>query len=153
MYIEDNRSMVVNAMLNQVDVERLRPGLKADIRLDAYPDIVLPGTVEGIGALAQTSTFRAGYVSEIPVQVNVDKMDPRIIPDLTASAEVHAASETNVLFVPRTAVFEENGGKYVFLQQPTGWARRHVETGLATYQSVAIHSGIQKGDVVATQRP
>ncbi len=153
MYIEDGRTMVVNALLNQVDAERLHSGLKAEIRLDAYPDIDLPGTVEGIGALAQTSTFRSGYVSEIPVQVNVDKMDPRIIPDLTASAEVYLESENNVVYVPRSAVFEENGGKYVFVRQPNGWVERPVQTGLMSYNSVAIHAGLQKGDVVALHRP
>jgi multidrug efflux pump subunit AcrA (membrane-fusion protein) len=153
MYIEDNRSMVVNATVNQVDAERLRPGLKAAIRLDAYPDIDLPGTVEGIGALAQASTFRAGYVADIPVLVALDKMDPRIIPDLTASAEVYTETQNGAVFVPRAAVFGETGGKYVFLRQPDGWLRKPVETGLTTFEAVAIQSGIEKGDVVALQRP
>jgi HlyD family secretion protein len=153
MYIEDNRSMVVNATVNQVDAERLRPGLKADIRLDAYSDIDLPGTVEGIGALALPSTFRAGYVAQIPVLLSLDKMDPRIIPDLTASAEIYTETQDGAVFVPRAAVFSEAGDQYVFLRQPNGWFRKPVTTGLATYEAVAIQSGIQKGDVVALQRP
>ncbi len=153
MYIQDSRSMVLNAKLNQVDAERLRPGMKADIQLDAYPDIYLPGTVKGIAALAKTSTFRSGYISEIPVQISLDRTDPRIIPDLTASAEVRLDSESSVLFVPRAAVFEENGGKYVLLQQPKGWVRKPVETGFTNTTSVAIRTGLQKDDIVALQRP
>jgi HlyD family secretion protein len=153
MYIQDSRSMVVNAKLNQVDAERLSSGMTAHIQPDAYPDISLPGTVQGIGALAKTSTFRSGYISEIPIQIRLDKMDPRLIPDLTASAEVHLDSESDALFVPRTAVFEENGSKYVHVQQRNGWIRKPVETGLVTVTSVSIRTGLREGDIVALQQP
>jgi RND family efflux transporter MFP subunit len=153
MFIVDPNSMVLAASVNQVDTEKLRLGMKARIRLDAYSDIEVPGTLEGIGAMSKTSTFRAGYVGEIPVRVRLDKMDTRIIPDLTASAEVSLSSEENTLVLPRSAVFEENGGKYVFLQSPEGWLRQPVETGVASYTAVAVHTGLKKGDVVALQRP
>lgn len=153
MYIVDPNSMVLMASVNQVDTEKLRMGMKAKIRLDAYSDIEVPGTLEGIGAMSKTSTFRAGYVGEIPVRVRLDKMDPRIIPDLTASAEVLLNTEENALVLPRSAVFEENGGKYVFLQSPQGWLRTPVETGVSSYTEVAVHTGLKKGDVVALQRP
>jgi HlyD family secretion protein len=153
MYIVDANSMVLNGTVNQVDAERLRLGMKARIRLDAYGDIEVPGTLEGLGALSKTSTFRAGYVSEIPVRVSLDKMDPRIIPDLTGSAEVLMQSEQNAVVLPRSAVFEESGGKFVFLQGPQGWIRKQVETGVASYTHVAVHSGVRKGEVVALQRP
>jgi HlyD family secretion protein len=153
MYIVDANSMVLSGTVNQVDAERLRLGMKAKIRLDAYNDIEVPGTLQGVGALSKTSTFRAGYVSEIPIRVSLDKMDPRIIPDLTASAEVFMQSEQNTVVLPRSAVFEENGGKYVFLQSPQGWLRKQVDTGVTSYTHVAVHSGVQKGEVVALQRP
>ena len=117
-------------------------------------DIEVPGTLEGIGAMSKTSTFRAGYVGEIPVRVRLDKMDPRIIPDLTASAEVLLAIGTEqAVVLPRSALFEENGCKFVFLQGPEGWVRKPVETGVDSFTQVAVHSGVQKGDVVALQRP
>jgi HlyD family secretion protein len=154
MFIVDPTSMVLSASVNQVDAERLRLGMKAKVMLDAYNDIEVPGTLEGIGAMAQTSTFRASYVGEIPVRVALDKMDPRIIPDLTASAEVYLQSEQNAVVLPRAAVFEENGSKYVFLRDPEGaWIRKPVQTGVVSFTDVAIHSGVQKGDVVALQRP
>jgi multidrug efflux pump subunit AcrA (membrane-fusion protein) len=153
LYIVDPNSMVLMASVNQVDTEKLRMGMKAKIRLDAYADIEVPGTLEGIGAMSKTSTFRAGYVGEIPVRVRLDKMDSRIIPDLTASAEVFLSTEENTLVLPRSAVFDENGGKYVFLQSPEGWLRKPVETGVASYTEIAVHTGLKKGDVVALQRP
>jgi HlyD family secretion protein len=151
--IVDPSSMILNATVNQVDAEKLRLGMKAVIHLDAYPDIDLPGQLEGIGAMSKTSTFRAGYVGEIPVRIKIDQTDQRVIPDLTGSAEVILNSETNTMVLPRAAVFEENGGSFVFVQTAEGWTRKQVEPGVSSFTQVAIHSGVQKGDVVALQRP
>ena len=151
--IVDPRSMVLNATVNQVDAERLRLGMKATIRLDAYGDVELPGSLLGIGAMSKTSTFRASYVGEIPIRIKIDKTDPRLIPDLTGSAEVVMNTEKNTLLAPRTAVFDENGGSVVFVQGPEGWLKKRVDLGLSSFTNVAVRSGLQQGDVVALQRP
>jgi HlyD family secretion protein len=153
MYIVDPSAMVLEASVNQVDAERLRLNMKARIRLDAYSDIEVPGSLSGIGAMSKTSTFRAGYVGEIPVRVKLDKMDERIIPDLSASAEITLSSETNTVLLPRSAVFEENGSPFVFVKDTEGWIRKPVDLGLTSFTVAAIKSGLQKGDVVATERP
>jgi len=151
--IVDPRSMVLNATVNQVDAERLRLGMKALIRLDAYPGVELPGSLIGIGAMSKTSTFRASYVGEIPVRVKMEKTDPRLIPDLTGSAEIVLNAENGTLVAPREAVFSENEGSFVFVQGPEGWTRKKVDLGLSSFTTVSIRSGLQTGDVVALQRP
>jgi HlyD family secretion protein len=151
--IVDPSSMVLNATVNQVDAERLRLGMKAAIRMDAYPDIELPGTLAGIGAMAKASTFRARYVGEIPIRIKIDKMDSRVIPDLTGSAEIVLGTEKNTLLAPRSAVFADEAGWFVFVQGSEGWIKKKVELGLPNFTQVAIRSGVQKGDVVALQRP
>jgi multidrug efflux pump subunit AcrA (membrane-fusion protein) len=151
--VVDPSSMVLDATVNQVDAESLRLGMKATIHLDAYPEIELPGVLEGIGAMSKTSTFRASYVSSIPVRFKIEKIDARLIPDLTGSADVILGGESGTLILPRAAVFEENGGSFVYVQTPEGWVKKQVEAGLRNFTQVAIHSGVQKGDTVALQRP
>jgi hypothetical protein len=41
----------------------------------------------------------------------------------------------------------------MFVQGPEGWIKKKVEVGLPNFTQVAIKSGVQKGDVVALQRP
>jgi HlyD family secretion protein len=151
--IVDPSSMVLNATVNQVDAERLRLGMKATIHMDAYPDIEMPGTLVGIGAMAKASTFRARFVGEIPVRIKIERNDPRIIPDLTGSAEIILGSEKNTMVAPRAAVFAEEAGAFVFVQGAEGWVKKKVELGLPSFTVVAIRSGVQKGDVLALQRP
>jgi multidrug efflux pump subunit AcrA (membrane-fusion protein) len=151
--IVDPSSMVLNATVNQVDAEKLRLGMKALIHMDAYPDIELPGSLMGIGAMAKGSAFRARYVGEIPIRIKIDQIDRRVIPDLTGSAEIILASEKNTVLAPRAAVFAEEDGSYVFVQGPEGWIKKKVELGLPNFTQVTIRSGVQKGDVIALQRP
>lgn len=86
--VVDTSSMILDGKLNQVDAARLRLGMKAKVRLDAYPDLELSGTVTGIGAMAVASSFRAAYVGETPIRVRIEGTDPRLLPDLTGSAEI-----------------------------------------------------------------
>jgi hypothetical protein len=92
-------------------------------------------------------------VGEIPVRMKIENTDPRLIPDLTGSAEIVLDSARNTLLLPRAAVFDEADGQYVFVQGREGWLRRKVDLGLTSFTTVAIKSGIQKGEVVALQRP
>ena len=143
--IVDPSSMVLNATVNQVDAEKLRLGMKATIHMDAYPDIELPGTLMGIGAMAKTSTFRARYVGEIPVRIKLEKTDPRVIPDLTGSAEIVLNSERNTMVAPRSAVFAEESGSYVFVQGPEGWIKKKVELGLPSFTRSRSAPEFKKG--------
>ena len=153
MQIVDTSSMVLNATVNQVDAEKLRLGMKALVRLDAYPELRLTGKLEGVGAMSKTSTFRASFVGEIPIRIKIDGADSRLIPDLTASAEVELETVNDTLLLPRTALFDEADGSYVFVRSPEGWTRKKVELGPASFTHASIRSGVQKGDVVALQRP
>jgi len=149
--IVDPSSMVLNANVNQVDAERLRLGMKAAIRLDAYPDVNLPGTLTGVGAMSKESTFRATYVGEIPIRVRIDRLDPHLIPELTGSATVVVNSESNALVAPRTAVVDEGGNEFVMVKDADTWRKKQVQVGLESFTSVAIHSGLQQGDTIALQ--
>ncbi len=159
MQVVDTSSMIINASLNQVDAERLRVGAKAMVRFDAYPGLELPAHVVAIAAVTRTGGFRASYVKEIPVRLKLDQIDPRVIPDLSVSADVVLQSEAAALNVPAGAVFREgdNSKPFVFvregtLEQPV-WRRREVELGLASYITAAVRSGLKAGEVVALERP
>jgi hypothetical protein len=103
--------------------------------------------------MATDSTFRAGYVGAIPIRVSIDRMDPRIIPDLTGSAEIAIRSEESPLVVPRETLFEEGGKPFVYVRSPEGWTKQTVEIGLESATSVAVRSGIESGAEVALQPP
>jgi HlyD family secretion protein len=155
MTVVDTRSMVVSATVNQADVERLRIGARARVRFDAYPDLELPARVYSVGGIAKPGGQRATYVKEIPIRLKLDRTDPRVIPDLSVSADVVIESEAQqASVVPLGSVFRDDSGQpFVFLQTPAGFDRRPVQLGVVNYTHAAVRSGLKANEVVALDRP
>jgi multidrug resistance efflux pump len=156
MQIVDTSSMIINASVNQVDADELKLGQKAMVHFDAYPGLELPAHVVSIAAVTKSGGFRASFVKEVPVRLKIDKMDRRVIPDLSVSADVVIGSDERVATVaPAASVFREGSlaKPFVYVQEALGWRRRDVELGLANNLTVAIKNGLRPGEVVALDRP
>ena len=157
MQIVDTSSMVINATVNQVDAERLRINSKAKVRFDAYPGLELPAHVVSVAAVTKAGGFRASYMKEIPVRLKLDRMDPRVIPDLSVSADVVLESEDSATVVPREALQQEAkatpGKHFVYVKDAGGWARREVEVSAGNHILVSIRTGLKPGEVIALESP
>ena len=155
MRIVDLNSMIVNANVNQVDAEQMRIGAKAEVRFDAYPDLQLPAVVYSIAAVPAAGQFRPDYLREVAVSLKLLRLDKRVIPDLSVSADVLLETVPQTVIAPKEAIFRDapDGKPFVFLQQPEGWVRREVELGKGNYVAAAVRSGLRAGDTVAGERP
>jgi multidrug efflux pump subunit AcrA (membrane-fusion protein) len=152
--IVDPDSMVINAAVNQVDAEAVRLGMKATVRIDAYPDVQVPAHVVGLAALSRSlGQSRASWAREIPIRLKLDVMDPRIIPDLTGSADIVISTEREAIVAPLETIFREGNRPFVFVRSPAGWLRREVELGPASNTHAVIRAGLQAGSVIAAQVP
>lgn len=156
MQIVDPSSMVVTAYVNQVDGENLRVGAKATVHFDAFPGLSLPASVHAIGAMTRPGMMRASFVRDIPVILKIDKMDSRVIPDLSVSVDVELEKETQAAAVtPLESVFRDQATQqpYVFVKGRDGWERRDVQLGLINNLVAAVRSGLRPGEVVAAEYP
>ena len=156
MQIVEPGSMIINASVNQADIERLRIGQKATARFDAFPGLELPAHIAAIGSVARASRFRPDWVKEMAVVLKLDRMDPRVIPDLSVSCNVVLQAADVPAVVPREAIFQDakDSKPYVFVRAAQGsWERREVETGLSANTEISVKSGLRTGDVLALDRP
>lgn len=153
--VVDPSSMIIEASVNQADIELMRVGAAARVHFDAYPDLELPARVYSIGAMPKTGGFRAAYVKEVPVVLKLDKLDPRVIPDLSVGVDVVLASEPAEAVAPLEGLFNDGpeGKPYVFVEAAGAWERRDVEIGASNNIAAAIRSGLRPGDVIAAERP
>lgn len=84
--VTDN-STYVEANFKETDLDEMRPGQRAEVRLDAYPGVVLRGHVASIGAgtgsqfsvlPAQNATGNWVKVTQrVPVRIVLDEKSPR----------------------------------------------------------------------------
>ncbi len=141
-------SMQLEATINQAEIGSFRVGLPATVGLDAFPGTTFPGKVYSIGALAVGGWRQNYFIRRVPVRIEINSNDQRLIPDLSAWADVEIAREDDALIAPLGAVRQEGGKYYVAVKTPNGFEDREVELGIASNTHVVIHSGVKEGDEV-----
>jgi HlyD family secretion protein len=147
MLVVNPSAMQVTARINQVDVWEVRAGQPAEIRLDAYPDLMFPGKVERISSMSTTSSNakRIRYFSAV---ISIQGRNPKLLPDLTAAVDVRLQDIGNVLLLPREAVKVENGQGSVTVAVNGKTERRPVKIGPMNDSVVVIQAGLEEGAVV-----
>jgi HlyD family secretion protein len=84
--IFDPKEMAVRCAVGEPDGVALKPGAKALVYLDAYPDIVLSAHVEFVSPVAASNL--GSPIKAFTALIRLDKMDPRVMPDLSAAVVV-----------------------------------------------------------------
>lgn len=148
MKIVDPSVMVVEAVVNQSESENFAIGQHADIGFDAFPDMKMKGSVAALGALASGGWRENYYIRSIPIRVVIDKPDARVIPDLSAFADVEVRSRENALLVPRTAIQYDGEQAYVVRKAVKGTERVPVQIELTNASLAAVAGSLQEGDQV-----
>ena len=148
MRVVDTSKMLVNATVNQSESNLFRLGQGATINLDAFPGAKYTGKIDSIGALAVGGRTQNYYIRTLPVRVVLDSRDDRVIPDLSASADVLLEKAEKVLIVPLAAVSEEKDQKVVQVRTGKGFEKRVVKTGLSDGVKIAVIEGLKQGDQV-----
>ena len=82
--------------------------------------------------------------------MQIDGGDGGLLPDTNVTVTVTTSSESDVLSIPREALYSENGKTYVFKVVNGELRRTPVVTGAFNLTQEAILSGLKEGDMVAT---
>lgn len=159
MQVVDVSEMIVSGVANQSDIQSVRIGQEAEVRLDAYPDMVLPGEVAAIGALASPGggggrSFSRGtreeWVRGIEIQITIKEHDQRIIPDLSASADIVLSEQPDQLIVPLSAIrHRDDGTTVVQVQEGERFRSREVQLGAMNATHAVVLGGLSESEVVA----
>jgi membrane fusion protein, multidrug efflux system len=141
-----DRGYVVRAALSDREVVQLELGDPAEIRMDAYPNQAVAGTlVEIAGAADQRGLF--------PIEVRFDSVPVALASGLVAKLNLHPASSRvrQLTYVPIAAVVEGDGNRAsVFVVNGTRAKRRPVRIAFIGPDAVALDDGVQPGERVVT---
>jgi HlyD family secretion protein len=167
--IADLGTMVVKINVNEVDIAKVRQGLPTEVRIDASKKLTLAGHVRkvapaALGSASATSEGSGGgrgggggqAVVRFPVEVQIDRADPRLKPGMSARCSIFLSRRRNVMRVPINCVKGE--GKTVSVQIVTETQKeglkvetatpRQVTVGLHGDDFVEIVSGLKEGEKV-----
>jgi len=95
MQVVDPSAMQVRVLANQEDFLSLQIGQTAAVRLDAYPDLVLPARLELQAPIGRNGDF-SDKVRTFVVIFSIQGNDPKLMPDLSAAVDVDLAVHTDI---------------------------------------------------------
>lgn len=155
--VVDMESLEIEIDVNESYINRVSPGQAVEATLDAYPEWKIPCKVIAIIPTAdrQKSTVR--------VRVGFDKLDPRILPEMSVKVGFREATprETSttapaanrLVAIPKSALFQDEGRDIVFVVQNGKAERRAVTVGNSSPDEAVLSAGVSPGERVAIERP
>ena len=100
MQVVNPAIMRVRVLANQEDFPSLQVAQAAKVRLDAYPEMALPGKIDEISPIGEGGDF-SSKLKTFVVIVAIEGNDPKLMPDLSAAVDVDLRSQRASL--PSTA--------------------------------------------------
>lgn len=147
--LPDIDNMQVNTKVHESMVDRVEPGQKAKIRVDAFANQPLTGTVKSVAPLPDPSSFFSSDIKVYTTIVTIDQGLSALRPGMTAEVTVLIETINDALAIPVTAVLPLKGKDYVYLITPDGPKRTEVQLGKTNDVLIEIKEGIKEGDRVA----
>jgi RND family efflux transporter MFP subunit len=149
--IVDMESLEVQVDVAESFINRVRQGMPATVKLNAYPDSEIPAEVIAVIPTADRSKATVG------VRVGLRAKDPRLVPEMGARvsflAPTTAAAAGPVarsVIVPADAVLAEGPDKgVVFVLADGRLERRAVRLGPAEKNGQVLQAGVAPGEKLA----
>jgi RND family efflux transporter MFP subunit len=148
--IVDMESLEIEIDVNESYINRVMPGQAVEATLDAYPEWKIPCKVIAIIPTADRQK------STVKVRVGFEKLDPRILPEMSVKVSFHDTGEgapEHFVVVPRNSIHNVDGRDIVFVVQ-NGRAERRAVTVVAAQESeVTLAAGVSAGERVIVDSP
>jgi RND family efflux transporter MFP subunit len=144
--IADMESLEVEADVAESSLAKVKLGQPCEIQLDALPEQRFVGVVQRIVPTVDRAK------ATVLVKIRLVERDPRVVPDMAAKVaflerELAATERMPVPAVPKSAVLERDGARYVFLVKD-GHAQRVKLEGARALGDLVQADGLKPGERV-----
>ena len=90
----------VRTLVDETDIGKIQPGLRATVTVDAYPNRPFEGTVLKVEPLAVTQQ----NVTMFPVLIRIENSERLLRPGMNSEVEIHVGRREQVLAIPNAAL-------------------------------------------------
>jgi HlyD family secretion protein len=146
--LPDPKRMQVLARINESRIDRVKVGMTAKIRMDAFPNTVLTGTVRSVSEYPLPAASAYSTIKEYGAEITIDNAPPGARSGMTAQAAIEVERHESVLQVPVQSVLERGKRFFCVVESDGEIAAKEVKVGSANEQYVVVASGLEEGDQV-----
>jgi HlyD family secretion protein len=141
----DLRQVRVRAFVDEPDLGELEVGQDVQVSWDARPGRLWMGRTEQVPKQVVARGMRS--VGEVLCSVNNDHLE--LLPNINVQVLILIRERRGALVVPRAAIREDNGRRYVFVVTDSKIHRRDISVGIASAAKYEVLSGLTAGERVA----
>jgi multidrug efflux pump subunit AcrA (membrane-fusion protein) len=147
--LPDPKRMQVKARINEARVSMVTAGQHATIRMDAFSDLELTGTVEKVNEYPAPTSWMNPNVKEYDTIVKINESPAGLRPGLTAEVKILIEQIEDAIHVPHQSVFEYGGRYYCVMRGEQGDFQAHpVEVGASNDKTIVIRDGLDAGQFI-----
>ena len=142
--IGDIDNLQISASVPERYVSELKTGLKAEITVEAYPDVIFMATVSRVSPVVDAATRTKQVI------MNFDKKDSRVNAGMLAKVKLYTSKYSGKLVVPSDAIItNDDDVSYLFVvNDDYTVSRRTVKTGKAIDGMIQVTDNLMAGERV-----
>lgn len=142
--IGDIDNLQISASVPERYVSELKTGLKAEITVEAYPDVIFMATVSRVSPVVDAATRTKQVI------MNFDKKDSRVNAGMFAKVKLYTSKYSGKLVVPSDAIVtNDDDVSYLFVvNDDYTVSRRTVKTGKAIDGMIQVTDNLMAGERV-----
>jgi RND family efflux transporter MFP subunit len=150
--IVDMESLEIEIDVNESYINRVEAGQPVEAVLDAYSDWKIPCKVIAIIPTADRQK------STVKVRVGFDKLDPRILPEMSIKVAFREAGNGappvgKAVIVPKSAIRQQEGKDVVLVVQNERVERRAVRISGTHGEETLVSAGLAPGEKIVADWP
>ena len=136
--LPDPSQMQVKAMINESRINLVREGLPVSIRIDAFGDDTLVGSVTKVNRYAEPGNWWSSTSKEYVTIVSIDNPPPQIRVGLTAEVQIVIEQRDDALVIPVQTVYETNGKTFCLVESGSEFSTREIVIASTDEKVVAL---------------
>ncbi len=149
--VADLGRLIVKMKISEMDVLKLKEGMPVKVTIDALPGQTFDARVTLVSPQAERDK---NDLKNFKVEVTLAKSDARLKPGMTARVDGLLDARKGVLKMPLSAVFEDAGKEYAYVQAAKGAPKKaELKLGLRSELEAEVLSGVSAGDKLLTEKP
>lgn len=152
--LPDLSSVFLTARIDEADRGQLAMSQPATVRVDAIADRDYQATVSEISVLARID-FNSGWPppKQFDLDIAIKDPDARLRPGMSAAARITVGRLPDVLLIPSSSIFYEDGKTVVYRLGRRGYSPVPIEVVRRSREQAAIKGEIDAGDRIARTKP
>jgi HlyD family secretion protein len=148
--LPDQSKLEVEIILHETVIDRVRPGMAAEIRIEALPGLRLKGILSAVSPVPvsdknpESGTDATYFMGHVQLGTN----PPKLRPGMTTQVTIFTGLRRGVLAVPTMAIAVEDDQDICYVGHETSVERRAVKVTNASRDMLEVIAGLSEGEEV-----